>query len=335
MATVGIIANPAASKDIRRLVAQGRVVPDWEKVNTVRRALIGLQSTDVERVVAMPDSGNLCRRAADDSSIAIPLELLPMSPLYTEGDTMRAAAMMAELGVGCLITLGGDGTNRAVAAATSQIPLVAISTGTNNIFPVMVEGTLAGIAAGLVASGRLELSEASVVSKTLQIRVNGEFRDLALVDVAISRQRYVATRAIWDLDTVDEVFLTRAEPAGIGLSSVGGRLHPLSIGDVGGLRYKLARDGAETDAPPAATVLAPVAPGIVEPAVIGEWEMLQEGVPVALEPRYCTVALDGERSLTLTPEDTAEIVLARDGPPVVQIPRALLRAAQLGLFSLA
>ena len=66
-----------------------------------------------------------------------------MSPLYTEGDTMRAAAMMAELGVGCLITLGGDGTNRAVAAATSQIPLVAISTGTNNIFPVMVEGTLA------------------------------------------------------------------------------------------------------------------------------------------------------------------------------------------------
>ena len=174
-----------------------------------------------------------------------------------------------------------------------------------------------------------------MVSKTLQIRVNDEFRDLALVDVAISRQRYVATRAIWDLDTVDEVFLTRAEPAGIGLSSVGGRLHPLSIGDVGGLRYKLSRDGAETDAPPAATVLAPVAPGIVEPAAIAEWEMLQEGVPVALEPRYCTVALDGERSLTLTPEDTAEIVLARDGPPVVQIQRALLRAAQLGLFNLA
>ena len=83
MATVGIIANPAASKDIRRLVAQGRVVPDWEKVNTVRRALIGLQSTAVERVVAMPDSGNLCRRAADDSGINLPMDLLPMSPLYT------------------------------------------------------------------------------------------------------------------------------------------------------------------------------------------------------------------------------------------------------------
>ena len=333
MSTVGIIANPAASKDIRRLVAQGRVVPDWEKVNTVRRALIGLQSTEVEKVVAMPDSGNLCRRAAEDSSISIPLEMLPMSPLYTEGDTMRAATMMTEMGVGCLITLGGDGTNRAVAAATSQIPLVAISTGTNNVFPVMVEGTLAGIAAGLVASGQLELSDTSVVSKVLQIRVNGEFREMALVDVAISRERYVATRAIWDLDTVHEVFLTRAEPAGIGLSSVGGRLHPLSLADVGGLRYKLARD-ADEDAP-VATVIAPVAPGIVGPAAIAEWELLQEGIPVPLEPRYCTVALDGERSLTLTPDDEVEIVLARDGPPVVQIQRTLLRAAQQGLFNLS
>ena len=56
---VGIIANPAASKDIRRLVAQGRVVPDWEKVNTVRRVLLGLQSVGIEHVVAMRDSSHL------------------------------------------------------------------------------------------------------------------------------------------------------------------------------------------------------------------------------------------------------------------------------------
>ena len=56
MALVGIIANPAASKDIRRLVAQGRVVPDWEKVNTVRRLMLGLQSVGAKRVLAMPDS---------------------------------------------------------------------------------------------------------------------------------------------------------------------------------------------------------------------------------------------------------------------------------------
>ena len=342
MATVGIIANPAASKDIRRLVAQGRVVPDWEKVNIVRRALLGLQSTTVTRVIAMPDSGNLCRRAADDSGVRIPVELLPMSPLYTEGDTTRAAALMADMGVGCLITLGGDGTNRAVACGANTIPLVPISTGTNNIFPVMVEGTLAGIAAGLIATGRLDAADATVISKALHVHVNGEPRELALVDVAISRERYVATRAIWDLQTVYEVFLTRAEPAGIGLSSIGGRLHPLSIADVGGLRYRLAGAasagsasagaGADAEDAPAATVLAPVAPGIVEPAAIAAWELLQEGVPAPLERRYCTIALDGERALTISPDDAVEIVLARDGPPVVQVPRALLKAAQLGLF---
>ena len=100
--------------------------------------------------------------------------MLPMSPRYTEGDTMRAAAAMAEQGVGCLVTLGGDGTNRAVAVGTNQVPIVAISTGTNNIFPVMVEGTQAGIAAGIVASGRLDCRDTSVVSKTLQVAVNGQ-----------------------------------------------------------------------------------------------------------------------------------------------------------------
>ena len=351
MSTVGIIANPAASKDIRRLVAQGRVVPDWEKVNIIRRALVGLQSAGIERVVAMPDSGRLCQRAAADPSVSIALEMLPMSPLYAEGDTTRAAALMAEQDVGCLITLGGDGTNRAVAMGSCQLPIVAISTGTNNIFPVMVEGTLAGIAAGIVAAGRIDLTECAVISKTLQVRVDDGRQEIALVDVAISRERYVATRAIWDLDTVREVFLTRAEPAGIGLSSIGGRLLPVSIADIGGLRYRPARSAADAsdtdisgsspscdiapynDMPRSVTVMAPVAPGLVQPVPIADWSTLQEGVPIPLEPRHCTVALDGERAFTLNPDDRAQITLARNGPPVVQVQRTLRRATELGLFN--
>lgn len=355
MTTVGIIANPAASKDIRRLVAQGRVVPDWEKVNIVRRALVGLQSVGVDRVVAMPDSGQLCQRAAADPAVSIALEMLPMSPLYAEGDTTRAAALLADQNVGCLITLGGDGTNRAVAMGSCQLPIVAISTGTNNIFPVMVEGTLAGIAAGLVAAGCLDLAECAIISKTLLVRVDDGRQEIALVDVAISRERYVATRAIWDLDTVYEVFLTRAEPAGIGLSSIGGRLLPVSIADIGGLRYRPGRatagasdtgisgsdapavdapynDAAYNEAPRAVTVMAPVAPGLVQPVPIADWSTLQEGVPITLAPRHCTIALDGERAFTLTPDDRAQLMLARNGPPVVQVQRTLRRAAELGLF---
>ena len=79
-------------------------------------------------------------------------------------------------------------------------------------------------------------------------------------------------------------------------------------------------------------MLAPVAPGMVAAAAIARWELLAEGAPVTLARRHCTIALDGERALTITPEDVVTITLARDGPPVVQVARALQRAAQLGLF---
>ena len=342
---VGIIANPAASKDIRRLVAQGRVIPDWEKVNIVRRVLLGLQAVGIEQVIAMPDSSHLCQRARDDTQLHLDLSLLEMPTYYTEGDTIRAAGMMAQE-VTCLVTLGGDGTNRAVACGNSTIPLVPISTGTNNVFPQMVEGTLAGLVAGLVANGKLLPDWVSVLSKTLAVYVDDEYRDLALVDVALSRERFVATRAIWDLSTLYEVFLTRAEPAAIGLSSVGARLQHLSLSDTGGLRYVLAgRDnppggeqsvfaGAQgiSGGTGQATVLAPVAPGMVTEVSIASWERLAEGERVEIERRHSTIALDGERALTVTPQQKVEISVQRNGPPVVQVERALQVAAELGLF---
>ncbi|HLF04027.1 MAG TPA: NAD(+)/NADH kinase [Dehalococcoidia bacterium] len=329
MALVGIIANPAASKDIRRLVAQGRVVPDWEKVNILRRVLLGLEAVGVDRVVAMPDSAHLAQRAREDASLSLELELLEMAVTYSEDDTTLAARRMAELGVSCLVTLGGDGTNRAVAKGCTTIPLVAISTGTNNVFPTLVEGTLAGLAAGLVAQGRLEPEGSVVASKTLEVYVDGQYRDLALVDVALSRERFVGTRAIWDLGTLYEVFLTRAEPAGIGLSSVGARLAPVSLSDAGGLHYVLAGPpDAELQPPPgdsgpdygplAAKVLAPIAPGVILWVPIARWQRLAPEQRVAVARRHCTVALDGERAFTVTPQQQVEAVL--------------LRAAQLGLF---
>ena len=349
MALVGIIANPAASKDIRRLVAQGRVVPDWEKVNIVRRALLGLQSVGVDRVLAMPDSSHLVRRAADDPHLSVEVELLRMTALFNEGDTVRAAAAMAGQGVNCVITLGGDGTNRAVAKGSRDMAMVAISTGTNNVFPVMVEGTTAGMAAGLVATGAVPVEEAAVQSKTLAVIVDGEDRDIALVDVALSKERFVATRAIWDMNTIYEVFLTRAEPSSIGLSSIGARLEAVSLSDGGGLHYRIAdvrqeeEEGRPHPNPPpegegtkdggAQTyVRAPIAPGSVPVVGIESWQRLADGQRVAVERRHSTVALDGERSFSVNPDNLLEIEVRRDGPPVVSVDAALRHAAAAGVF---
>ena len=338
MSPVGIIANPAASKDIRRLVAQGRVVPDWEKVNVVRRAMLGLQSVGVDRVIAMPDSSHLVQRAADDPHLSIEVELLRMSALYNEGDTIRAAAAMSELGVGCVITLGGDGTNRAVARGARDLPLVAISTGTNNVFPVMVEGTIAGMAAGLVANGSVPLEAASVQSKTIAVIIDGEDRDIALVDVALSKERFVATRAIWDMNTIYEVFLTRAEPSSIGLSSIGARLEAVSLADEGGLHYRIAEGGISDDGSQFANndghvgVRAPIAPGSVPVVGIESWQRIADGQRVTIERRHSTVALDGERSFSVNPDNLLEIEVRRDGPPVVSVDAALRHAAASGVF---
>ena len=240
--------------------------------------------------------------------------------------------------VNCVITLGGDGTNRAVAKGSRDMAMVAISTGTNNVFPVMVEGTTAGMAAGLVASGTVPMEDATVRSKTLAVMVDGEDRDIALVDVALSKERFVATRAIWDMNTIYEVFLTRAEPSSIGLSSIGARLEAVSLTDGGGLHYRIADGGiAEDGESPELDdsliqVRAPIAPGSVPVVGIESWQRLADGQRVTVERRHSTVALDGERSFSVNPDNLLEIEVRRDGPPVVSVDAALRHAAAAGVF---
>ena len=325
LAVVGIIANPAAGKDIRRLVALGRVVPDWEKVNAIRRILHGLDAIGVRKAVVMPDQSHLCLRARDGAQLSLDLEALDMPVYGSVEDSIRAAAMMDEREVGCLVTLGGDGTNRAVSKSCGRVPLVAISTGTNNVFPTMMEGTLAGLAAGVVARGLVDLNRVSATSKRIEVKLNGEFHDMALVDLAVSKERFVASRAIWDVSTLHEVFLTRAEPTSIGLSSIGARLHPLAMADGVGLYLRLGPGGT--------AVLAPVAPGVVRQVPVEEWRLLPLGEWTRISLVPCTIALDGEREFTIGAGQDVEVAVSRGGPRVVDLAACLEEATRRGVFS--
>ena len=156
MITVGIIANPASGKDIRRLVAHSSVFDNDEKVSIVKRVLLGLEATGVQRVWIMPDRFGIGLKALDNLKLGIEAGLLAMPVKFTHDDSRRAAELMTAGGARCLVTLGGDGTNRLVARACGDVPLMPISTGTNNIFPLMIEATTAGLAAGLVAVGQAD-----------------------------------------------------------------------------------------------------------------------------------------------------------------------------------
>lgn len=320
---VGIIANPASGKDIRRLVAHGSVFDNDEKVSIVRRVLLGLEATGVERVLIMPDSFGIGRKALDGLRLRLEASVLEMPRWFTPDDSTRAAALMAEACAGCLVTLGGDGTNRAVAKASGAVPLMPISTGTNNVFPTMIEGTIAGLAAGLVACGCA--GEAVSVAPRLDVVPPDGPGDLALVDVAVYAERFVASRAMWDASKIREVVLTRALPGAIGLSSIGAHLPDANHAPGCGLHLRMGPGGRP--------VWAPIAPGLIQRVDLVESRRLAPGDEVLI--RYAepaVLALDGERELELPPGAAVRVRLEADGPRVVDVRRAIEVAARAGAF---
>ncbi len=326
---VGIIANPASGRDIRRLVAHGTVFDNNEKTAIVRRVLLGLEAVGIRRVAYMPehDFGILPRAITGLHGPPLQLEASPleMPVLGTSADSTRAAQLLAELDAGCIITLGGDGTNRVVAKGCGTVPLVPISTGTNNVFPTFLEGTVAGVAAGLVArdcAGKEALRRAP----RLEVLVNGMPIDSALVDVVISEQPFVGSRAIWDLSLVREVVLSRIAPATIGLSALGGALlnSTVEVSERAGMHIVLGDGGRE--------VLAALAPGIVKWVGVRETRKLQVDDVVQFRPGTGTVALDGEREIEIPVTSVVEVRLCADGPFVVDVSAALEGAAHAGHF---
>jgi predicted polyphosphate/ATP-dependent NAD kinase len=326
---VGIIANPASGRDIRRLVAHGTVFDNNEKTAIVRRVLLGLEAVGIRRVAYMPehDFGILPRAITGLHGHPLQLEASPleMPVLGTSADSIRAAQLLAELGAGCIITLGGDGTNRVVAKGCGTVPLVPISTGTNNVFPTFLEGTVAGVAAGLVArdcAGKGALRRAP----RLEVLVNGTPIDSALVDVVVSEQPFVGSRAIWDLSLVREVVLSRIAPATIGLSALGGALlnATVEVSEQAGMHIVLGDGGRE--------VMAALAPGIIKWVGVRETRKLQVDEVVQFRPGTGTVALDGEREIEIPVTSVVEVRLCSDGPFVVDVPAALEGAAHAGHF---
>jgi predicted polyphosphate/ATP-dependent NAD kinase len=316
-ATVGLIANPAAGRDIRRLTAHASVVPNHEKAAIVRRLLHGLAAAGVDTVVYLADNAGIVAAAVDGARPPVAMEPLGFRAHGWASDSTAAAGLLAQRGVGAIVTLGGDGTNRAVAAACADVPLVAVSTGTNNVFPTMVDGTVAGLAAGLVATGAVEPDRVAARAKRVEVR-SPAATDFALIDAAACTDPFVGARAVWDPGRVRSLVLTRAEPWSVGLSAVGGQLRPLAPGEPAGLYVELG---------PGPEVVAAVAPGVVARVPVAGWRLLALGEQVALGGGARTVALDGERELVVDGHASAAVTLT--GPRVVDI-RAALAAAAVG-----
>jgi hypothetical protein len=321
---VGIIANPASGKDIRRLVAYGSVFDNNEKVNIVRRVVLGLDAMGVKDIFFMPDYFGIGVRAMEDLNVAVKAHFLEMKIENAPDDSARAAGILSQLGAACIVTLGGDGTNRVVAKTCGATPLLPISTGTNNVFPTMVEGTLAGMAAGVTALNSSPRPEFIRQVPRLVLRHGTEIVDIALIDVVVSKPGFIASRAIWDIATLQEIFLCRAEPGSIGFSSVGGHMSHLSSADGKGLHIIIGPGPYE--------VKAPIAPGLIREVPVKSFRLFSPGEAIPLSHTPAMIALDGERERIEGKKNRVIIEIEVEGPWVVDIPRTLRYAAEQRLF---
>lgn len=332
--SVGIVANPASGRDIRRLVASASVFPAAEKANMVRRMLTAFGALGVDHVLMSTDLGGISaavlravrtRRAGEGAWPRV--EFCDADPLTgTAQDTTNAVRRMVAAGASLIVCLGGDGTARVAAAACGDVPLLPLSTGTNNAFPSLREATVAGLAGGLVATNAVPVRSATRRAGSLEVTV-GDRTEFALVDVCASTSPHVGSRALWDPDILTELYCAFAEPDAIGMSSVAGLLCPSPREDPHGVALLFAPPGQARW-----VVRAPIAPGLVVDVGVRSVRRLRPGERVEIGARRGVLALDGERELELRGGASPIVRLNPDGPRCVDVPRVLAEAAERGLL---
>jgi hypothetical protein len=203
-----------------------------------------------------------------------------------------------------------------------------VSTGTNNVFPTMVDATSAGAAAGVIASGAVPSAATGRRAKLLHVSVNDDdgstaTSDVALVDVALVEGADTGARAVLRAASIRAVVAAIASPASTGLSSIAGRLHPLSRHEPGAVAVRFGADGRP--------LRAPILPGTFDSLSIAGVEHVADGGSVHLEGPG-VLAFDGERERVLGDGAIATVTVRHDGPLVIDISDTLVCAAHQRLF---
>ena len=327
--TLGIIVNPHSGRDARRLFARAGTSTIDDKRNQVTRIVVGAAAAGVRKVLLARDAFRIASSATDALTLPIECELLDLETTGRGVDSQNAARAMREAGCGAIVALGGDGTSRAITQAWRDVVLLPLSTGTNNVFPFEVEATVAGAAAGLVTSGRLALEDGARRAKLLEIRCEDGRQSIALIDAALLVDDHPGSLLQVDPEKLARILLTRAEPAAIGLSPVGGFLMPCGFDDEFAVEV-WTRPGGQP-ASTGKTLRAPLSPGLYETVGIDSVGRVELGEPVSWSGPGL-LAFDGDREIVLEAGQTVTLRVLRTGPWVIDPERALRAAATKGLF---
>ncbi len=326
---LGIIVNPHSGRDARRLFARAGTSTVDDKRNQVTRIVVGAAAAGCGRVLLSRDAFRIASAATDALDLPIRIELLDLPTTGHARDSECAAEAMRAAGCGAIVTLGGDGTSRTVVRAWRDVVLLPLSTGTNNVFPFQVEATIAGAAAGLVAAGRLTREAAAERAKIVLVRCDDGRESLALIDAGLLIEDHPGSLLQVDPAKLARILLTRAEPASVGLSPIGGLLMPCLAEDDFGVCVR-TRTGADR-ARGGRVLRAPISPGLYEEVAIEGVERVALGEPLIWSGPGL-LAFDGDREIVLEAGRSAQLRVVREGPWVIDPWRALRAAAEGGLF---
>ena len=313
-----------SGRDVRRLAARATNMTHEAKRDIVARVAAGADAVGVRDIYVTAEPFRIASMALSLLPLSARVHVLRTELRHDARDTEAAVAAFLEAGVGTVVTLGGDGTNRAVARAARaprHVNLIPLSTGTNNVFPTLVEPTIAGMVAGLAARGEMDTRRERC--KLLHVRFSDGVTDLGLVDAALLEGDFVGNLLPFDAAKLSRLLLTRAEPDAIGMSPIGGLLEVVDANDDAGL---LVEVGAGRP------VNAPLSPGLFEQVEVAGVTRIPFDTPVVFRGEG-VLALDGDRDHWLRDGRSATVSIRRDGPWVIDVPGAMRWAVAKGLLS--
>ena len=322
MKRLGIVVNPMSGRDVRRVAARASTSDHREKQQQLTRLILGAFSQGVEQIFLANEPYRINSRAVENLQHRDRVRILELPLTHTAEDTRTMVQEMWREGCRVFIVLGGDGTNRAVAGSFPEAVLLPLSTGTNNVFPRFVEASVAGAAAGLIASGQMRYQDHCRRCKQIHISL-ASVSETALIDAVLLKNDLLGSLLPFETDNIVSALLARADPASIGVSSIGGFLLPCRHDDEFAVFLECGKTGR--------SITVPISPGLYGDVNVSRIEKVALGKTITIKGPGI-LAFDGDRTIKLGNGETAILEVRRDGPWIIETAELMSAAAHSGLF---
>ncbi len=322
MSAIAICVNPMSGRDVRRLAARATNMTHEAKRDLVARIAAGADAMGATDIYVTREPFRIASAALEQMNLNARVHVLEFKLRSDASDTETSVHRFLAEGVRTIVSLGGDGTNRAMVRASCDYHLIPLSTGTNNVFPMLVEPTIAGMVAALQARGLLP-EHLSRRAKVLHVR-SPRGNDVGLIDAVLLERDHVGNLLPFDAGRLRQILLTRAEPDALGMSPIGGLIQPVYAEDDGGLLLHMGPGGYEFE--------APLSPGSFQTVQVSTVTPIRMGVAVPFRGKG-VLALDGDRDHRLEVDESAVVEIRRDGPQIVDVRAAMRHAVAEGMIA--